>query len=105
MTLSQAFQFSLLQRRVAPLYSPRLCRRIMRGWAKFWRERRGDKESFDIAELALGNALAWRDRASWPDYDLRRVVSNRPSWQSGRVMSTPETAGGSSEATSPPALF
>jgi len=103
MTLSQAFQFSLLQRRVAPLYSPRLCRRIMRGWAKFWRARRGDKEAFDIAELALGNALAWRDRATWQDEDLRGAVYTRSTVQRGRVMSTPDTAGGSSAATSPPA--
>lgn len=68
MRLAQAFQFSLLQRRQAlACYSPRFCRRMMRGWAKFWREKRRDKEQFDVAELALGNALAWRDRATWPD--------------------------------------
>lgn len=41
------------------------CRRKMRLWAFRWRSHRRFKEQFDLAEMCLGNALGWRDRASW----------------------------------------
>jgi hypothetical protein len=87
MNLSQALQFSLMQRRAAPLlYSREFSRRIMRGWAKCWRVHHLDKDRFDLAELALGNALAWRDRATWPETILRGTEYTPADAQRGRVM-------------------
>jgi hypothetical protein len=40
-----------------------VCRRNMRVWAARWRFHRGNKDQFELAELALGNALGWRDRS------------------------------------------
>jgi hypothetical protein len=37
----------------------------MRLWALRWRAHAAQKEQFELAELCLGNALGWRDRAEW----------------------------------------
>lgn len=104
MTIARALQLALLQRRnVVTSYQRDLCRKIMRGWAKCWRQHHGNKEQFDLAELALGNAIAWRDRETWNEENVRGAECQPAAARSGRVMSTPGDAGGEREATTPPA--
>lgn len=49
------------------LEDPRVCRQRMRLWALRWRAHRAQEDQWALAELALGNALGWRDRATWGD--------------------------------------
>jgi hypothetical protein len=65
MNLKLEFQHALADGRPCFPDDPRLCRARMRIWARCWRQHRGDAEQFHLAELALGNALGWRDRGLW----------------------------------------
>jgi hypothetical protein len=67
MTIAMAFQ-QLVRREASISHltdDPKECRDRMRCWAKQWRRYAGQKDSFHLEELALGNALGWRDRATW----------------------------------------
>jgi hypothetical protein len=66
MTLSHTLQRVLACKVAARLVDdPVECRIRMRRWAKRWRLHAPNKEQFELAQMALGNAMGWRDRGAW----------------------------------------
>jgi hypothetical protein len=73
---------------------PRECRRRMRVWARRWQAHRREREQWDLAELALGTALGYRDKATWnAECGVRSAESGVGNEFRGAGPNTPAAAG------------